>query len=458
MHVTIRAEGPVHVISFSDSDQDDKQGYATQEEAQVQIQKTTAELVAVADQLKWYQDQKGILIDLLLAQDKPEKAENVETTKDAGDRNTNASSASAEEEDVLGTGDADDKGQSEVSGRKRLVSRIAANLGKGRRVSAYQKASELTVQPSNASSTIKRQRSFPAAMRISRASSRSGSDSSDSSGISNSVRMAIHLRRASTGSPMLLDNSAAASEDALLSMPPVGGAVRGHGDAPAPTLSQKADALQRSASAASRGASADGGTWTMYNSAYRQHAPQGGLSRTSSRTSSPIALPSPPRGLLPGTSRRRAETSLARAIGEAHSGSHAGSTSLSVDVPDAADAVVDADNDQSGWDIAQQPFSSELTITAAQPAARVPSLPTRRVNFNSAVNSNEISAPLDTLDAEQSSPSAASALMESPDATLHKQGSVAVHHLPVPCFCQYSIATRTRVSHCCLSNQDCPAG
>lgn len=66
LRVSVRAEGPVHVIRFSDNLADECAAPSNGEDLQVQLQRHQLELAAVDGELTRYQDEKGILINMLL--------------------------------------------------------------------------------------------------------------------------------------------------------------------------------------------------------------------------------------------------------------------------------------------------------------------------------------------------------------------------------------------------------
>jgi hypothetical protein len=66
IRVTIRAEGPVRVIRFTDDDVDDDPAHGSDEDMLHELQRIQRELHRIDTQLARYQDEKGILINILL--------------------------------------------------------------------------------------------------------------------------------------------------------------------------------------------------------------------------------------------------------------------------------------------------------------------------------------------------------------------------------------------------------
>jgi hypothetical protein len=384
VHVSIRVEGPVHVIRFSDGDQDDTQGTAVGGDTQLQIQQTQAEMCRVEQQLKWYQDEKGILINILLDPE-AEAAEEVKhrlnqrskqpppdrpAQSDAGDDSSVLHALEQAADDA--SGPIKGRRARRMSSQKSGILPQLLQLRRGSATSGSGKA-PVQVQRSNASGSLVRLRS----LRTARLLTIDDDDNSGTSGSSAGGKLSAQSRRASTGSNMRsCMPGQAASDQPVLSMPPAPGMTAATGSAASLGLDSltarhgMAIETDHLSDASQECNIPPPNSWSLYNTAFEHTAPRADASLNSAPASHNTvpAAPAPPALALPHDSRSDAGSSAgarmrcaARPVGEAHGDSLESASSMrSADAP----GIMEGLDGTTEWEPSNNPQSSALHMYA----------------------------------------------------------------------------------------------
>ena len=374
VRLTIQAQGPVHVVHFSDGN-DNVRGVSSGVDVSQQVKQADLELTALLEQLKGFQDNKGILISHSLQPAGQEGANHARAPDAAagkltgGDRRASVAitaEASGGERAAKGEG-----GTGIVKGMMKKLRRPSA--------SHFQRSTAIGVEASTASRTLRKQKSFPLLALT-------PSPSKEYAGSLADLSPESTLRRASTGSAMHGASSSGMLDDAaLLGMPPASLAA----DTPSSLDSPiRADGMRveresdRNMISVHRG---DPGRWNHYNSTFepqRVDDASAAFSRSAQRAANRLQQL--------GVTRAQPRQGHSRAVAESDSSSDGSPGRLEDEVQQAdessgTDSGSDAhDQDATeSWALPAQINSSELQMFAPGTASlqRVQSRKDRKVAF-----------------------------------------------------------------------------
>lgn len=395
VHITVRTEGPIHIMRISDRDDSAAATSGTQADTQAQLQHIQDELTKVNTRLKQYQDEKGLLIDLLL-----DDAKQKQSQAQAAPRLpfmprhgvTRETLPPAQHDQVLASQNLDDLDlmpgphvgsvtvrDSMVAKPGRQTRSMMQKLRGSQNSTATAALSTMQAQASASSFSLpmkklqrrlRPQRSFPATLPAPRHSGDAGGASLSPACSSLAASVAANMRRSSTGAISIAQHSDSETEgelDAeLLRTPPQVRARVASQDTAAAPHAQTSSASSPSIAAphsephlaprqvqpdGAEAANADNAApapWSVFNQTFERDSPERGSQTTSpaSATLSPAQSPWVLRSIWPfrpQDANRGGGQPTAEAVsdsGPQHgSGSAAVIDSLDLDSPTSPDAA-----------------------------------------------------------------------------------------------------------------------